>query len=113
MCTGIFSAALTALMRPVDKDNTSEAMGAVLAGLCSQQRTSLTQELGMIFVIQRLSPALGVNPPSDKPQHSSTRVAPVLCACTADERESTQNSTSTPVVTAAAAGATILHLETA
>lgn len=51
-------------------------------------------------------PELGVRPPQDKPEHNSTRAAPAVWAQTADERESTQNSTAMP---AFGAGATIAH----
>lgn len=104
-CKGIRRAARTAFMSPAQ-------------GQQSLQHPALAQNcmpLGLQYplmvhpsythcsggLVQHV-PALGVRPPQERPQQSSTRAAPAVWAESADDRESTQNSTAMPALGAGA-----------
>ena len=94
-------AARTAFMSPAER-GTSALVSRMLADndikVCQHGFPALVME-----------PGDGVSPPQLSPEHSSTRAAPAVWAQTADDRESTQNSTAMPAL---GAGPTMPYADT-
>ena len=93
-------AARTAFISPAERGNSA---------LISRMLQTMTSKVvSMVLPALLVLPGEGVSPPQLSPEHSSTRAAPAVWAQTADDRESTQNSTAMPAL---GAGATMAHAD--